>query len=114
MHTVIMFTIDLALIFVKGSYVYYRWFSPDVTDAMLVHRRKEKKVFWEFDSVIMQNMSHHLLLFCAPTWPSYHLTLKPSTSPIKEIKQRRIYECQITFLCYQGCINIITVCFMYQ
>ena len=27
----------------------YRWFSPDVVAAMLVHRRKEKKVFWEFD-----------------------------------------------------------------
>ena len=32
---------------------------------MLVHRTKEKKVFWEFDSIIMQNMSHNLLLFCA-------------------------------------------------
>ena len=39
---------------------------------MLVHRTKEKKVFWEL-AIIMQNMSHNLLLFCAPTWPSYHV-----------------------------------------
>ena len=50
-----------------------RWFSPDVIADMLVHRTKEKKVFWEFDSNIMQNVSHNLLLFCAPTWPSYHV-----------------------------------------
>ena len=41
---------------------------------MLVHRTKQiKKVFWEFDSIIMQNMIHNLLLFCAPTWPPYHV-----------------------------------------
>ena len=50
-----------------------RWFSPDVTAAMLVQRTIEKKVFWEFDSIIMQSMSHNLLLFCAPTWPSQHV-----------------------------------------
>ena len=38
----------------------YRWFLPDVIAAMLVHRTKEKKVFWEFDSIIMQN-GHNLL-----------------------------------------------------
>ena len=52
---------------------WYRWFSPDATAAMLVYRTIEKKVFWEFDSFIMQNMSHDLLLFCAPTWPSRHV-----------------------------------------
>ena len=26
-----------------------------------------------FNSDIMQNMSHNLLLFCAPTWPSYQV-----------------------------------------
>ena len=51
----------------------YRWFSPDVTAPMLVHRTIEKKVFWEFDSILMQNMSLHLLLFCAPTRPSRHV-----------------------------------------
>ena len=34
--------------------IIYGWFSPEV---MLVHRNKEKKVFWEFDSIIIQNMS---------------------------------------------------------
>ena len=29
---------------------------------MLVLRTTEKKVFWEFDSTLMQNMSHNLLL----------------------------------------------------
>lgn len=38
--------------------------------AMLVHRTKHKKVL---DSIIMQNMSHNLLLFCARTWLSYHV-----------------------------------------
>ena len=40
---------------------------------MLVHRTKAKKVIWEFDSIIMQNMSLNFLLFCVPTWPSYHV-----------------------------------------
>ena len=48
----------------------YRWYSLDVTTAILVHRTKEKR---EFDSIIMQNRSHNLLLFGAPTWPSYHV-----------------------------------------
>lgn len=51
----------------------YRWFSLDVIAAMLVHRTIEKKS-WEFDSIIMQNTSHNLLLLCAPTWPSHHVT----------------------------------------
>ena len=51
-----------------------RWFSPDATAAMLVHRTIiEKKVFWEFDSIIMQSMRHNLLLFCTPTSPTYHV-----------------------------------------
>ena len=50
-------------------------FSPDVTAAMLVHRTIEKKVSWEFDSIIIQNMSHNLL---TPTWPSYHVIENPS------------------------------------
>ena len=51
----------------------YRWFSPDVTAAMFVYRTIEKTVFWEFHSIIMQNMSHNLLLFCTQTWPSPHV-----------------------------------------
>ena len=40
---------------------------------MKVHGIKEKKPVWELDSIIMQTSSHHLRLFCEPTWPSYHL-----------------------------------------
>ena len=32
-------------------------FSRDVTAAMLVYRTIAKKVFWEFDSIIMQNLA---------------------------------------------------------
>ena len=32
-------------------------FSRDVTAAMLVHRTIAKKVFWDFDYIIMQNLS---------------------------------------------------------
>ena len=37
----------------------YVWFSPDVIASMLVHRPIEKKLLWQFDSIVMQNMSHH-------------------------------------------------------
>ena len=40
--------------------------------AMLVYRATAKKVFWEFDSIVMQNLSNILPLFCTPTWPSHH------------------------------------------
>ena len=43
----------------------------DVTAAMLVYRTVTKKVFWEFDSNIMQNLNDILPLFCTRTWPSY-------------------------------------------
>ena len=33
----------------------------------------EKIVFWDFDSIIMQNFSDVLPLFCTPTWPSHHV-----------------------------------------
>ena len=49
-------------------------FSRDVTAAMLVYRTIAKKVFWEFDSTIMQNLSDILPLFCTPTWPSHHVS----------------------------------------
>ena len=38
-----------------------------------MHRTIEKKVFWEFDSIIMQNMNHNLLLFCATSWLSHQV-----------------------------------------
>ena len=50
------------------------WFSCDVTAAILVYRTTAKKVFWDFDYIIMQNLSDVLPLFCTPTWPSHHLS----------------------------------------
>ena len=35
----------------------------------------------------MQNMSHNLLLFCAPTWPSYHVI----ENQLFELFMRRVY-----------------------
>ena len=52
----------------------YSRFSRDVTAAMLVYRTIAKKVFWDFDSIIMQNLSDILPLFCTPTWPSHHVS----------------------------------------
>ena len=50
-------------------------FSCDVTAVMLVYRTIAKKVFWEFDAIIMQNLSDILPLFCTwPTWPSHHVS----------------------------------------
>ena len=49
------------------------WFSRDVTAAMLVYRTIAKKVFWEFDSIIMQNLNDILPLSCTPIWPSHHV-----------------------------------------
>ena len=34
----------------------YSRFSFDVTAAMLVYRTTAKKVFWDFDSIIVQNI----------------------------------------------------------
>ena len=52
----------------------YSWFSRDVTAAMLVYRTIAQKFFWEFDSIIMQNLSDILPLFCTPAWPSHHVS----------------------------------------
>jgi len=41
-------------------------FSHDVTEAMLVCRTIGEKVFWDLDSIIMQNLSDILPLFCTP------------------------------------------------
>ena len=49
----------------------YGRFSLDVIASMLVHRPIKKRLLWQFDSIIIQILSHHLRLFCAPTWPSY-------------------------------------------
>ena len=41
---------------------------------MLVYGTIAKKVFWEFDPIIVQNLSDILPLFCSPTWPSHHMS----------------------------------------
>ena len=38
-----------------------------------MYRTIAKNVSWEFDSIIMQNLSDILPLFCTPTWPSHHI-----------------------------------------
>ena len=35
--------------------------------------QQRTKVFWEFESIIMQNLSDILPLFGTPTWPSHHV-----------------------------------------
>ena len=52
----------------------YSRFSRDVTAAMLVYRTITKKVFWEFDSIIMQNLGDILSLFCTPTCPPHRVS----------------------------------------
>ena len=39
-----------------------------------MYRTIAKKVFWEFDSIIKQNLSDILPLFCTPKWPSHHVS----------------------------------------
>ena len=52
----------------------YSRFSRYVTAAMLVYRTIAKIVFWDFDSIIVQNFSGILPLFCTPAWPSHHVS----------------------------------------
>ena len=42
-------------------------FSRDVTAAVLMYRTMAKQVFWEFDSIHMQNLGDILPLFSTPT-----------------------------------------------
>ena len=39
-----------------------------------MYQTKAKKDFWEFDSIIMQNLGDILPLFCSPTLPSHHVS----------------------------------------
>ena len=41
---------------------------------MLLYRTTAQKVLWKFDSVIMQNLSDILPLFCTPTCPPHHVS----------------------------------------
>ena len=52
----------------------YSRFSCDVTAAMLAYRTIAKKVFWEFDFIVTQNLSDILPLFCTSTWPSHDVS----------------------------------------
>ena len=51
-------------------------FLRDFTAAMLVYRTMRKNSFWKFDSIIMQNLSDILPLFCTSTWSSHHVSEK--------------------------------------
>ena len=51
------------------------WFSCDVTAAMLVNRTIVKKVFAEFDSIIMQSVSDILPLFCMLRYDNLYCTI---------------------------------------
>ena len=62
-------------------------FSRDVTAAMLVYRTIAKNVFWEFDSIIMQNLSDILPLFCTPTWPSHHVSENQESQTVSGVVQ---------------------------
>ena len=62
-------------------------FSHDVTAAMLVYRTIAKKFFWEFDSIIMQNLSDILPLFFIPTWPSYHVSENQEFAAIQQCSE---------------------------
>ena len=41
----------------------YKPYSLEVIVAMLVHRTREEKVFWEFAFIVVQNMSYYKLNF---------------------------------------------------
>jgi len=43
---------------------------------MLLYTTIVKKLFWELDLIITQNLSDILPLFCTPTWPSHHVSEK--------------------------------------
>ena len=58
----------------RPSLDFYSRFLRDVTAAMLLYRTIARKVFWEFDYIIMQNLNNILPLFCTPTWPSHYVS----------------------------------------
>lgn len=76
-------------------------FSPDVISALLVYKTKQKTGLWQFDPIIMQNKTHNLLLFCAPTWSSYHVIFQPS-----DCNELRFLCCWIVL---KGLLLIISV-----
>ena len=69
-------------------------FSRDVTAAMLVYGTIAKTVFWEVDSIIMQNLSDILPLFCTPTWPSHHVDFE-------NLQKWNFCKTKFSFLCFK-------------
>ena len=63
--------------------------APNVTAAMLVERIIAKTFFWEFDSIIMQNLSYIFLLF----WHQHGRLITCVHSKNREFKRRR--ECTL-------------------
>ena len=55
-----------------------------------------KKVFWEFDFYITQNVSDILPLFRTPTWPSHHISERQENDCSNAEKQSN-YTCGILF-----------------
>ena len=52
--------------------------------AMLVHRTIEKKVFWEIDSIIMQNMNHNYAIVLCTNMAVSSRGRKPSIDLIHD------------------------------
>ena len=60
---------------VTAAMLVYRTILGDVTATMLVYTTVAKKSFFgTFDSIIMPNLSDVWPLFCAPIWPSRHVS----------------------------------------
>ena len=62
-----------------------------------MYRAIAKKVFWEFDSITVQNLSDILPLFCAPTWPSRHVSKSqefPISSSVIEFIHLIVFICR--------------------
>ena len=59
----------------------YSQFSRDVKAVRLMYITIAKNFFWEFDSIILQNLSHILPLFCTPTWRSHHVSENQEYQP---------------------------------
>ena len=67
------------------------------TDYVGAQNNREK-VFWEFDSIMIQNMSHNLLLFCAPTWPSHHVIENHLYTRFRYLKSWRLSALSIVLI----------------
>ena len=59
-----------------------------------MYRTIAKKGFLEFDSIIMQNLSDILPLFCTPTWPSHHVSENQELK-ISRLKQKKYIKSDI-------------------